>query len=57
MATIQITHFDQLGTICNDYSQEYRITGALPYILVPINGPQERGGNSTSPNTAGKARW
>ena len=21
MATIQITHFDQLGTICNDYSQ------------------------------------
>ena len=32
MATIQITHFDQLGTICNDYSQdysqEYRITGA-----------------------------
>ena len=28
MATIQITHFDQLGTICNDYSEEYRITGA-----------------------------
>ena len=28
MATIQITHFDQLGTICNDYSQEYRITGS-----------------------------
>ena len=31
MATIQITHFDQLGTICNDYSEEYRITGAQPY--------------------------
>ena len=27
MATIQITHFDQLGTIGNDYSEEYRITG------------------------------
>ena len=46
MATIQIAHFDQLGTGCNYYSQEYRITGALPYyerlcapshINIPIN--------------------
>ena len=28
LATFQITHFDQLGTICNDYSEEYRISGA-----------------------------
>ena len=28
MATIQIMHFDQLGTICNDYPEVYRITGA-----------------------------
>ena len=32
MATIYITHFDQLGTICNDYLGEYRITGAYPNI-------------------------
>ena len=30
MATIQITHFDQLGIMCNYYSEEYRITGAYP---------------------------
>ena len=28
MAMIQITHFDQLGTICKDYQEEYPITGA-----------------------------
>ena len=28
MATIEITHFDQLGTVCNDYSEEYRYTAA-----------------------------
>ena len=33
MATIQITHFDQLGTICNDYSQEYRITGTTNNVV------------------------
>ena len=27
MATIQITHFDQLGIICNDYSE--RLLGGL----------------------------
>ena len=30
MATIQITDSDRLGTIRNDHSEEYRITGAKP---------------------------
>ena len=32
LATIQITHFDQVGTtICNFFTEEYRITGTLSY--------------------------